>query len=107
MLGVSFVKNLSPFIQQQDQIFLTKNAFFFLGVGRWLLAGLIFAVLLAVLLYQLFAPGSELRYYRCRQGSIEGSEMWFTFTTSDKQVSIASWFLFRNSTDFLKLYESN
>lgn len=56
------------------------------GVGRWLLAGLIFAVLLAVLLYQLFAPGSELRYYRCRQGSIEGSEMWFTFTTSDKQI---------------------
>lgn len=56
------------------------------GVGRWLLAGLIFAVLLAVLLYQLFAPGSELRYYRCRQGSIKGSEMWFTFTTHDVQI---------------------
>ena len=58
-----------------------------LGLGRWLLAGFIFAVLLAVLLYQLFAPGSELRYYRCRQGSIKGSEMWFTFTTHDVQVS--------------------
>jgi len=38
------------------------------------------------LLYQLFAPGTALRYYRCRQGSIKDSEMWFTFTTNDLQV---------------------
>lgn len=58
----------------------------FSGFRRWLLAGFILAVLLGVLLYQLFAPGTALRYYRCSQGSIKGSEMWFTFTTVDKQV---------------------
>ena len=56
------------------------------GFRRWLLAGFILAVLLGVLLYQLFAPGTALRYYRCSQGSIEDSEMWFTFTTNDLQV---------------------
>ena len=56
------------------------------GFRRWLLAGFILAALLGVLLYQLFAPGTALRYYRCRQGRIEDSEMWFTFTTNDLQV---------------------
>lgn len=56
------------------------------GVGRWLFAGFILAVLLGILLYQLFVPGSALRYYRCRQGSIEDSELWFTFTTTDFQI---------------------
>lgn len=56
------------------------------GFRRWLLAGFILAALLGVLLYQLFAPGTALRYYRCSQGSIKGSEMWFTFTTGDKQI---------------------
>lgn len=56
------------------------------GFRRWLLAGFILAVLLGVLLYQLFAPGTALRYYRCQLGSIKNSEMWFTFTTVDKQI---------------------
>ena len=67
-----------------------------LGFRRWLLAGFILAVLLGVLLYQLFAPGTALRYYRCQLGSIKDSEMWFTFTTVDKQVlcffSCTPWF---------------
>ncbi|PFX23603.1 uncharacterized protein LOC111332759 [Stylophora pistillata] len=58
----------------------------FSGLRRWLFAGFILAVLLGVLLYQLFVPGTALRYYRCRQGSIEGSELWFTFTTTDFQI---------------------
>ena len=57
-----------------------------LGFRRWLFAGLILAVLVSVLLYQLFAPGTALRYYRCRQGSIDNSDLWFTFTTNDLQV---------------------
>lgn len=56
------------------------------GFRRWLLAGLILAVLVSVLLYQLFAPGTALRYYRCRQGSIDNSDLWFTFTTNDLQI---------------------
>ena len=67
-----------------------------LGFRRWLLAGFILAVLLGVLLYQLFAPGTAFRYYRCQLGSIKNSEMWFTFTTVDKQVlcffSCTPWF---------------
>jgi len=51
-----------------------------------LFAGFILAVLVAVLLYQLFAPGTAFRYYRCRQGSIDDSDLWFTFTTNDLQI---------------------
>jgi hypothetical protein len=59
----------------------------FTGLRRWFVAGFILAVLMSVLLYQLFAPGTALRYFMCNQRSIEGSDLYFTFTTVDKQVS--------------------
>ena len=62
------------------------------GLRRWLFAGLILAVLLAVLLYQLFAPGTALRYWRCSQDSIKDHDMSFIFTTNDLQVSHATRF---------------
>lgn len=89
MVDLASIEPLCPatFILSKHCFIFSIRVFMSLGLGRWLLAGFIFAVLFAVLLYQLFAPGTELRYYRCRQGSIKGSEMWFTFTTYDVQVS--------------------
>ena len=86
MLNLIPIVNHSP--SQRSIIFSFINTFCSLvsGFRRWLLAGFILAVLVAVLLYQLFAPGTALRYYRCRQGSIDNSDLWFTFTTNDLQV---------------------
>ena len=59
----------------------------FLGLKWKMLILAIFLTLLGVLLYQLYAPLTALRYWQCSRGSISDSTSSFTFKTSNYQVN--------------------
>ena len=67
---------------------MVKTEFCFLSVCVVMaIVSVIVFALLGVLLYQLYVPGSSYNYWKCRKGSREGHDFWFTFTAADKQAS--------------------
>ena len=57
---------------------------------HWKIPVLLMLGFIMIFLYEHYTPGSMLRYWYCKRGSIQGRTLSFVFKTHDHQVKLVS-----------------